>query len=855
MDLLEPELQKTYDKCKYIVRVWEHRFQKKYKRVPSKLDIKEASKEVRRAYSRYFQLKSSILEQSFKGVDGFDDVESENENIGKEPQTKSETKCTLNAEIKEDPPTKNYIEEFVQSEEAWGVHITNKQNVEKIEEEKPNLNLTITKKLFCGSKFSKRNPRKSLSASQKVKNEKTTLSQPLPSFSSFSSEEALNILQNENSESSFMCVNYTQGTLSQPLNAMQMFIEGSQTRSLKSVDEGWLRRAAQFTSELQEIDDFSVKDDVKVESTKLDYNSDDVIENSDEEEHSSNYLSSLHIAKKRKVLSQTLETSNREDNTKDKINNTEKDIVVINQPVLDRDNVNDIINNTEKDIVDINQPVLEDNKGDVEIMEKTEFQELPEQIQDVSSTSILKNNVEISPQIQVTPSKNLRKKKEKPVDNAVDTKQTLANSSSSSDSPIKNVRKKKEKPVDTVVVTKQTLANSSPPPRLLKKNNRNIKKTPKNKSKTQMPTPPLTPQRISARKNKLKVNLQEFSSGEEDAFLTDTDDKDPPFDPEKDKKKRAPFYISTDEDNEISPKKASNTKKKEKTVPSSVAVTKRGRKKKEKEEKGNVDELENDDNTPYDLEFSIKPRVVAPRYGSIKNILSQNNVRKGKKSVTQKDVDDTQDDNVKIKGKQQQAKEKLQQKISSGSLNDNFVRINMKKKVFVRGKSKFNLSKYKKTQYKKAKSLAGPDMYMGGCDGGMETCFTCGQVGHFAQNCKAMKGDSLLPLDANIEEECPIPTLEEASKMAQEGNLNIRKPKIALKEIQNSDSAENVQEEDSCFDDEFDSEQLLLETVKLEEHVKKLDVQMYMDNVKVVEPYYKLNEDGSVVDTPPEVFE
>ncbi|XP_072383095.1 ATP-dependent DNA helicase Q4 [Diabrotica undecimpunctata] len=796
MDLLDPELQKTYDKCKYIVKVWEHRFQKKYKRVPSKLDIKEASKEVRRAYGRYFQLKSAILEQSFKGVEGFDDVESENENIGKEPPSNSETKPTMvDEEIKEDPLSKNYTEEFVQSEEAWGVHITNKLTEEKIEEEKPKLNLSITKKLFCGSKFSKRNPRKSLSASQKVKNDKTTLSQPMPSFSSFSSEEALNILQNDNSESSFMGVNYTLGTLSQPLNAMQMFIEGSHTRSLKTVDEGWLKRAAQFTNELQEIDDFSVKDDIKVESTKLDYNSDDVIENSDEDEDSSNYIPSLHIAKKRKVLSQSLETSNKEDNINDKINTTEKEILVINQPVL------------------------EDNRGNVEITEKTEFQEPLEQIQDVSSTSSLKNHVEISSPKQVTPSKNIRKKKEKPVDNVIDTKRTLRNSSSS--------------------------------PRILKKSNKNTKKTPKNKSKKQMPTPPPTPQRISLRKNKLKVNLQEFSSGEEDAFLTDTDDKDPPFELEKDKKKRAPFYISTDDDNETSPKKASNTKKKEKTVLSSVTVTKRGKKKKDV----NADELENDDNTPYDLEFSIKPRIVAPRYGSIKNILSQNNVRKGKKLVIQKDVDNTEDDNVKIKDKQQQAKEKLQQKISSGSLNDNFVRININKKVFVRGKSKFNFSKYKKTQWKKAKSLAGPDMYMGGCDGGMETCFTCGQVGHFAQNCKAMKGDSLLPLDANIEEECPIPTLEEASKMAQEGNLNIRKPKIALKEIQNSDSPENIQEEDSCFDDEFDSDQLLLETMKLEEHVKKLDVQMYMDNVKVVEPYYKLNEDGSVVDTPPEVFE
>lgn len=88
--------------------------------------------------------------------------------------------------------------------------------------------------------------------------------------------------------------------------------------------------------------------------------------------------------------------------------------------------------------------------------------------------------------------------------------------------------------------------------------------------------------------------------------------------------------------------------------------------------------------------------------------------------------------------KQSQAREKLEKKIAAGTLDENFVRINLRKKVFVRGKKTINFSRYKKTQWrqKKAAALAGPDMDMGGCDGGILTCFQCGQPGHFAQNCK-----------------------------------------------------------------------------------------------------------------------
>lgn len=90
-----------------------------------------------------------------------------------------------------------------------------------------------------------------------------------------------------------------------------------------------------------------------------------------------------------------------------------------------------------------------------------------------------------------------------------------------------------------------------------------------------------------------------------------------------------------------------------------------------------------------------------------------------------------------LSSKNSVAKEKLQKRIAAGTLNENFVSINLQKKVFVRGKKTINFSRYKKQQWrnKKVAALTGPDMDMGGCDGGILVCFQCGQPGHFAQNC------------------------------------------------------------------------------------------------------------------------
>lgn len=132
-----------------------------------------------------------------------------------------------------------------------------------------------------------------------------------------------------------------------------------------------------------------------------------------------------------------------------------------------------------------------------------------------------------------------------------------------------------------------------------------------------------------------------------------------------------------------------------------------------------------------------------------------------------------------IDAKTEAKKDALAKKIATGTLNENYVRVNLKKKVFVRGKKAFSFSKYKKSVWKskKAAALSGPEMDMRGCDGGVLKCFNCGGVGHFAQHCK-QKGDNLLPIDVDVKDESPFPTLEEAAQMASDQKLVVhsRKP-------------------------------------------------------------------------------
>lgn len=333
------------------------------------------------------------------------------------------------------------------------------------------------------------------------------------------------------------------------------------------------------------------------------------------------------------------------------------------------------------------------------------------------------------------------------------------------------------------------------------------------------------------------VCYEELLSGEEDPFASDNDSGDPEYtldDSNSSKSKCLQVFLERSDE---SPHQA---------VPPSSKGKIRKTKKSPKQD------LSTEEDTRYELEYNVKPRVMAPRFSSIKNVVTQ-------KLKEQEPKNDVKELSLLAgpKDKRQQAKDKLEQKIASGSLNENYVTINIKKKVFARGKKGHNFSKYKKAQWKsKKKALYGPDMDMGGCDGGKLLCFNCGQEGHFAQKCKNTKGDTLLPLQAEDEEECPFPSLEEATKMASESNLFIRKPKL-LPDSNVTDDASNdsVEEEegDEDWGDDLDEDLLLTEVAKLEEYVKKLDVKEYLDTVKVVKPYYDLKDNGSVVETTQEV--
>lgn len=112
--------------------------------------------------------------------------------------------------------------------------------------------------------------------------------------------------------------------------------------------------------------------------------------------------------------------------------------------------------------------------------------------------------------------------------------------------------------------------------------------------------------------------------------------------------------------------------------------------------------------------------------------------------------------------------------MASGTANQNFVRINLKKKVFVRGKKGLTGGMYKRQQWKQRQNAANGGK--GNYKAKMLTCRRCGEVGHWAKSCMSDKLLSMENLqEQGDDEQLEFPTLEEAMEKADDDAASKRK--------------------------------------------------------------------------------
>lgn len=348
--------------------------------------------------------------------------------------------------------------------------------------------------------------------------------------------------------------------------------------------------------------------------------------------------------------------------------------------------------------------------------------------------------------------------------------------------------------------------------------------------------------------------------------LSDNSD-DPDYTEKKDKKTKTRAKTNTAQVHNV--KKSASQRSKKKTTNDSIEEKFNVRRKSSRR-KSNLEKDDEEQSSDSEMKriptYGVETLQTIPRF-EIKSTETGNLVAQFSESVCI-DAVERNASTLSTASTKLTAKEKLEKKIAAGTMNDNFVRINLKKKIFVRGKKSFNLAKYKKNQWKqRKKELASSESNLDVADlidkNGM-TCFKCGESGHFAKNCPAFKGDTLLPLE-EVDDSSNFPTLEEAEKMANENAIVAHSHKIERLPERPSYSAtktsrdEEEEEEDmsKLFDDDdfadFDekSDRLTFRHKVPQELVSRL----LPPQMETIDPLYATNEDGSLVETPTEVFE
>ncbi|XP_044014928.1 ATP-dependent DNA helicase Q4 [Aphidius gifuensis] len=268
---------------------------------------------------------------------------------------------------------------------------------------------------------------------------------------------------------------------------------------------------------------------------------------------------------------------------------------------------------------------------------------------------------------------------------------------------------------------------------------------------------------------------------------------------------------------------------------------------------GEIDKIKITSNGPELPIYGIESFDVVPRF-SIPTDTNGDLVSEFSKTIDNNDTLTFKKPIEKKKLSTMSDKEKLEAKIASGKINDNFVRINLKKKIYSRGKKSFNFSRYKKNQWKHKKlDLASSESALDLADlAEKNSCFKCGESGHVSRRCPSMKSDELMPLDED--DSSDFLTLEEAELQANKESTNKNNETEILPKNHDNCDEHDFEFNDDDFDEELEEEN---SEKKIVGHKIPADLlaKLLPPINGAIEPLYSAEDDGKIIDTPKEVFD
>ncbi|XP_064481352.1 ATP-dependent DNA helicase Q4-like [Ornithodoros turicata] len=192
------------------------------------------------------------------------------------------------------------------------------------------------------------------------------------------------------------------------------------------------------------------------------------------------------------------------------------------------------------------------------------------------------------------------------------------------------------------------------------------------------------------------------------------------------------------------------------------------------------------------------------------------------------DSGDVETETRKAQRVKRSAKDALEKKVKMGTVNENFVRVNLNKKKFSRGHHKLNMRKFKYQNWKENKKKSA-----GGEKG--TTCFKCGGAGHWARSCPGIKYEGFDSEDTDVP---ALPTLEEAAQMARGAKAEdlAAVSQVFSKKAETSEGSSGPDAaHDSC--------------------VPQLPQTPEHDDVPALEPFISTGPDGLVQDSPDIIYQ